>query len=148
MQVVRENPINDSSFDNIAGLNEWIWNLIRSSNPDSVFLNYQLVDVLWASSPVKVAPGARIPLTAGNPQPSPATQKVANTTMETYSQNSKTCLDCHVRAAIAPARGPNQYASDYSFLFSMADTAGSPKTDRSREMTAIQKRKIFAETRK
>ncbi len=117
MQVIRENPISSRGTDNVAGLNQWVWNLIRSGNPDSVWLNYQLVDAQWASSPATVAAGAQIPLTAGNPQPNPVAQKVTNTTMETYSQNSKSCLDCHTQAAIA--RG--KYASDYSFLFGMAD---------------------------
>jgi hypothetical protein len=121
MQVVRENPINGATFDNVAGLNQWVWNLIRANNPESVFLNYQLVDVLWASAPANVPPGSEVPLTAGNPLPSPSTQKVANTTMETYSQNSVTCLDCHTKAAVASAQGLKKFASDYSFLFSMAN---------------------------
>jgi hypothetical protein len=121
MQVVRENSISDTTFNNIAGLNQWVWNLIRNRNPHSVFLNYQAVDVLWADVPARNPPGAEIPLTAGNPQPNPATRKVANTTVETYFQNTSTCLDCHASAAIASADGPKRIASDYSFLFGGAD---------------------------
>jgi hypothetical protein len=122
MQVVRENPISATTFNNIAGLNQWVWNLIRDRNPNSVFLNYELVDVLWADIPTRNPPGAKIPLTAGNPQPNPAIRKVANTTVETYFQNTSTCLDCHASAAIASADETKNIASDYSFLFGEADT--------------------------
>jgi hypothetical protein len=63
------------------------------------------------------------PLTAGNPLPNPAVHKVANTTMETYFQNTATCLDCHTQAAIAAPATPKKMASDYSFLFEKADTS-------------------------
>ncbi|HEV2964859.1 MAG TPA: hypothetical protein VG649_23735 [Candidatus Angelobacter sp.] len=127
IQVVRENPINDTMGDNIAGLNRWVWELIRQSNPQSVFLNYQLVDVSWSSAPASVPPGSRIPLTSGNPMPNPGTQKVVNTTMETYFQNTSTCLDCHASAPIAAAQKSKAFASDYSFLFSRASAPRSGK---------------------
>lgn len=120
MQVVRENPINNTTVDDIAGLNQWVWDLIRESNPKSVFLNYQLVDVSWSSAPASVPPGSHIPLTAGNPVPNSGAQKVANTTMETYFQNTNTCLDCHASAPIAAPGKTKPLASDYSFLFSRA----------------------------
>lgn len=131
VQVVRENPISNTTFNDVAGLNQWVWNLIRESNPQSVFLNYQLVDVLWANAPAAVPPAAAVPLTAGNPLPNPAIHKVANTTLETYFQNTSTCLDCHTKAAIASTsiRGTKtkQMASDYSFLFSMAESSSTGK---------------------
>lgn len=128
MQVVRENPINSTTVDDIAGLNEWVWGLIRQSNPKSVFLNYQLVDVSWSSAPANVPAGSIVPLTAGNPVPNPGAQKVANTTMETYFQNTKTCLDCHASAPIAALNKAKMPASDYSFLFRRAGTPLSAKS--------------------
>jgi hypothetical protein len=102
IQVVRENPISSNGTDNVAGLNAWVWtNLIAPANPDSVFLNYQLVDVLWANNPTPVSAGAQVPLPAGTPQPPAQTRIVANTTMETYFQTTKNCLFCHQNAGIA-----------------------------------------------
>lgn len=65
-----------------------------------------------------------------------STQIVANTTLESFQQNSNSCMDCHVYAPIASpqmlaADGPHglrkvvkpgawaaaPYAADYSFLF-------------------------------
>jgi hypothetical protein len=155
IQVVRENPLSSSSTDNIVAINAWAQALIAQANPSSVFQNYQLVDVLWANNPSSIPPASRTPLTSGDPQPNPAFEKVANTTLETYLQNTDTCMDCHRYAPIAgaaaaahsrltallpkprdPHAPPSQahiaaahilalasYASDYSFLFS---TANSP----------------------
>jgi hypothetical protein len=59
--------------------------------------------------------------------PNPGTQKVVNTTMETYFQNTSTCLDCHASAPIAAAQKSKAFASDYSFLFSRASAPRSGK---------------------
>jgi hypothetical protein len=109
VQVIRENPISSTTFNDVAGLNQWVWNLLRTTNPNSVFLNYQLVDVLWANSPAVVSKASPAPLTAGNPLPNPAIHKVANTTIETYFQNTFTCLDCHTHAAIASPATPKKW---------------------------------------
>jgi hypothetical protein len=109
VQVIRENPISSTTFNDVAGLNQWVWNLPRTTNPNSVFLNYQLVDVLWANSPAVVSKASPAPLTAGNPLPNPAIHKVANTTTETYFQNTFTCLDCHTQAAIASPATPKKW---------------------------------------
>jgi MYXO-CTERM domain-containing protein len=130
MQVARKRPISSAPSDNVAALNQAMWKLIRASNPDSVFLNYQLVDVLWPNQSTPIPPGKTIPLTEGDPQPPPAAQPVANTTLETYVQDA-TCLDCHSSAPIATVQAganaapPPQLASDYSFLLSRATTAPS-----------------------
>lgn len=104
IQVVRENPLSSSSTDNIVALNTWAQQLIAQANPNSVFQNYQLVDVLWANNPAPIQAGAAVPLTSGNPQPNPAFEKVANTTLETYLQNTDTCMDCHRYAPIATSQ--------------------------------------------
>ena len=85
-----------------------------------------------------VAPRATVPLLAANMIPTPDTRYVANTTMETFVQQSRTCLDCHANAAVANAAlvkartlsartihgllfgGPGApFASDYAFVFSV-----------------------------
>jgi hypothetical protein len=129
VQVIRENSISHTTFNDVAGLNQWVWTLIRAGNPNSVFVNYQLVDVLWANAPAVVPTAAAVPLTAGNPLPNPMIHKVANTTLETYFQNTFTCLECHTKAAIAPAAATQILASDYSFLFGMADSSSSRDRD-------------------
>lgn len=120
VQVVRMNPIDNTTTNPLVGLNCGMQNMIRQQNPNSVFQYYQLVNVLWPLSNTVVQPGAKTPLPAGNPQPPPSAEKVANTTLETYLQQKVTCLDCHTRANIAKL--PHQtatppYASNYSFLF-------------------------------
>jgi len=146
MQVVRTTPISTLSTNNIASLNQFMWGQISAANSDSVFLNYQLVNVLWPNNNTTIPAGATTPLTSGDPQPTPNQQIVANTTMETYFQSCNTCLDCHVNAPIAkvsPLPKPlnvlrlslskslqassGTYASDYSFLLSRAQVPSPPK---------------------
>jgi hypothetical protein len=144
IQVARTRPISSLSGDDVAGLNQAVWRVIGESNPNSVFLNYQLVDVLWPNNSTHIAAKATIPLTMGDPRP-PIQQPVANTTLETYIQD-QTCLYCHVSAPISSAQSrpvlripkprlqqasaprttsTGIYASDYSFLFSEADASPS-----------------------
>jgi len=160
IQVVRLNSISTSSTDPVDSLNRWVWqNIIRPANSNSVFLNYQLVDVLWSNAPTVIPAGARVPLPAGTPVPAAATRIVANTTMETYFQQTKNCMFCHQYASVAAsasgavspllarprdvsmqimqllrsgtpsssAAGAGPYASDYSFLFSDAQAAATPR---------------------
>jgi hypothetical protein len=155
LQVSRGRPITSSQSDNVVGLNEAVWNLIGQSNPNSVFLNYQLVDVLWPNSSTKIPTGAKTPLTQGNPQPIP-TSPVVNTTLETYVQGD-TCLFCHASAPIAnpkagalvrilkplrrglgaaPKDSASAYASDYSFLFMKAQSP-PPSSDSSALWAAL-----------
>ena len=65
------------------------------------------MDVLWAQNPTPISPATPIPLPAGNPQPNPSAEIVANTTLETYMQNTNTCLGCHVYAPIASTSSAN-----------------------------------------
>lgn len=101
IQVVRQNPLSSSTTNNIVAINSWAQGLISSANPNSVFKNYELVNVLWAQNPTPIPPATPTPLPAGNPQPNPSTEIVANTTLETYMQNTNTCLGCHVFAPIS-----------------------------------------------
>ena len=139
MQITRLTPITPEVNDATADA----WAAMRRQLPaggrDSVFNYYRLIDVQWPAQEVPpVAPRARIPLLAADMIPTPDTRYVANTTMETFVQQSRTCLDCHANAAVAnPAlvtaralsartirgllRGGQgaPFASDYAFVFSV-----------------------------
>jgi hypothetical protein len=56
-------------------------------------------------------------------------QDPISVTLETHFQNTFTCLECHTKAAIAPAAATQILASDYSFLFGMADSSSSRDRD-------------------
>jgi hypothetical protein len=129
IQVVREFPIPSNSTNNIGCLNQAVWDAIRKVNPKSVFLNYELVNVVWPNNNQMTQGPTYTPLSQGDPQPKTI---VANTTMETYVQTTLSCLDCHSFAATAGitdtvkvtrAKAPGSdstNASDYSFLFGEA----------------------------
>lgn len=126
VQVMRSQVLDG----NASSINKYVWGLIQQANPNSVFLNYQLVNVLWPSNNTTVPPGAcagQGNMPTGDPQPPKGTHIVANTTLETYFQQKYMCLDCHVQAAIAASptcMSTSKYASDYSFLFSAAQSPG------------------------
>lgn len=144
-QIVRENPLSTRLNNNVVGLNEAVWDVIAAANKDSVYLNYQLVNTLWATSNTPIPAGSHTPLTEGDPSPGINQEKVTNTTLETYVQTSLTCLSCHTNAPIAkatrpatlkiqdpviagtPATSTNPYASDYSFLMNNAKTPPAKK---------------------
>ncbi|HEV7764803.1 MAG TPA: hypothetical protein VGQ76_07380 [Thermoanaerobaculia bacterium] len=144
MQVVRETAIPTRANNNVVGLNQYAWAQIAGTNPDSVFLNYELVNVLWSNQNTTIQPGAHTPLFAGQLSPGPNQEPVSNTTLETYVQ-SLTCLACHASAAIAPLKeqsttkiydpatagqpqtATNPYAADYSFLL---NNAQQPKANK------------------
>lgn len=137
MQVVRQTPTPTRANNDVRGLNQYAWAQIAAQNPDSVFLNYELVNTLWSNQNTTVQPGARTPLVAASLSPGLNQEPVTNTTLETYVQNL-TCLTCHASAAIAPlatqsttkifdpatagqpSTATNPYASDYSFLLNNA----------------------------
>jgi hypothetical protein len=134
-QAVRIAPVPYNSTNNVGCLNEAAWAAIGSANPDSVFLNYRLISVLWPGQSQTYTKPVKAPLTQGNPQPQ--AYKVSNTTLETYVQQALSCLDCHTYAPVAPLAASNapikisknaapgsgaKFAADYSFLFREACT--------------------------
>jgi hypothetical protein len=134
-QAVRLAPVPSNSTNNVGCLNEAAWAAIKSANPDSVFLNYRLISVLWPGQSQTYTTPMKAPLAQGNPQPQ--AYKVANTTLETYVQQALSCLDCHTYAPVAPTVATNapikisknaspgsgaKYAADYSFLLREACT--------------------------
>lgn len=124
MQVVRSTPLPA----NVVSLNEYVRGLIVQANSRSVFQYYRLVNVMWPNSNTTVPPGATTPLTAGNAQPPMGQGGLANTTMETYVQTTHSCLTCHTYAPISnhTEHGSTKFASDYSFLFLLAQAPANP----------------------
>lgn len=137
-QTARQQPI----AANTMALNAYAQGVIRQANPSSVLQNYQLVSVMWPSSSTTITGAPLAPLTGGNPQPPTGIGGLANTVLETYFQTASSfspnkalsqpsCLACHTVATISK-RGvppawtrPANYASDYSFLFGLADVPPS-----------------------
>jgi hypothetical protein len=135
MQITRLTPV-DAQANNVTA---YAWSLMPS---DSVFNYYRLINVQWPNQPTPVPPGSTVPLTRGDI--TPAQPYVANTTLETYMQATKACMDCHENAPIAQlsqqsvaevagrrvrrvhiqpaaktANGSASYGSDYSFIFAV-----------------------------
>lgn len=115
IQVTRRNPIDEEAAD----VNQTAQQAIAQAYPGSVWQYYQLVDVIWSSSPV-AQPTAPVkkPMPLSSMQP---TGIVANTTLETYAQNL-TCTDCHRFASIAPTAADTApvWAADFSFSIGAA----------------------------
>jgi hypothetical protein len=110
VQVTRVVPI-DSDARNANAIAQ---KAIAGAFPQSVWRNYQLVNVIWSTSPIQdPAKPEKVPHQLASMLP---TVKVANVTLETYAQNL-TCTDCHRFAAIAPTAGnPNPpWDADFSF---------------------------------
>lgn len=105
VQVVRVNRISQS----VQKLNAQMQQLIRASNPKSVWQYYQLVNIQWPENPVADKDNnTQTPLMEGGVKPN----QISNTTMETYAQ-SKQCMDCHKNAPVIGTSIP----TDYSFIF-------------------------------
>ena len=95
-QAIRANPIpkspNQPALDEI---NQSVQSILRQINPTSVWQFYRLVEAQWEAP----TPTGFFPQT-----------KVANMTMETYTQKSS-CLACHSSAVAADQTTP----SDFTF---------------------------------
>ncbi|WP_108866522.1 cytochrome c family protein [Aquimarina aquimarini] len=120
IQITRQNPIDPN---NAKPINKEIQQAIDSLYNKSVYQYYELVDVIWAqaymadpttpvTSPRNIAPAT---MTSG-------ANIVANTTMESYIQNT-TCYQCHARSTIAPFPPDslkNNIFADFSFAIRFA----------------------------
>lgn len=110
VQVERIIPIGDEA----KPINMAMHDAIAQLFPDSIWLNYVLVNVQWPAFPRQHVDATHT-LPDGNPIPA----SVANTTMETYMQEKNmggqgpgdaahpnngpsSCIGCHRRAAITP----------------------------------------------
>ncbi|UEQ75780.1 hypothetical protein J8N07_19350 [Chryseobacterium arthrosphaerae] len=106
VQVVRVNKIKTK----LQKLNTQMQQLIRASNPKSVWQYYQLVNIQWPENPIQDNGNNKsAPLMEGGITPS----DISNTTMETYAQQ-KQCMDCHKYASVV---GSGMPPTDYSFIF-------------------------------
>lgn len=127
IQVAREFPIPNTNENPVVATNDAAHEMIKAANKNSVYQYYHLVNVLWNDSPVDENKGTVLPensLSKTGFRPNEQAFPVANTVLETYIQ-SRNCLGCHSGATLNTpenVKGPN-YASDYSFIFSMAHPA-------------------------
>lgn len=126
VRVSRDFTIKDTTDNHVATLNKAVKSMIMEVNQDSVFANYELVNVLWSSAAVNdnVPPGNPpvTPLSISGETPALTAVPVANTMLETYAQGFN-CLSCHKNASISSRAGKNikKYATDYSFTFGFAN---------------------------
>ncbi|UAJ73719.1 c-type cytochrome [Synechocystis sp. PCC 7339] len=115
-QVTRKIPIPSENpdcsqptkaVDNIVELNR----LVQRGLGDSVWANYQLINAQWA---IPKPPTDNNPDTVFRVLPA----LLANTTMETYIQETSSCMGCH---SIARSSNVKKFASaDFSFTFADA----------------------------
>jgi hypothetical protein len=139
IQVTRTNPIDrTASTQTLAA-----WGAIQKNYPKSVWMNYQLINVIWSSSSGEASGPVPVPLALNAMQPT--TTVVANTTLETYAQ-STTCTNCHVYATIARSAADCDppWNSDISFLMSeasMPDGGSSCDAARASVRSRVKKRR-------
>jgi hypothetical protein len=130
IQVARDRPISNNSSDPVVATNAAARAMLIAANPKTVFLYYELIDVLWSTSSQDnytnqpKQPGPLAPLSMSGATPDASSLPVANTTMETYLQGL-TCLTCHVNATVSGAN----YASDFSFILGDANSPTAMMTE-------------------
>lgn len=134
VQVVRTTPLSTSTANNIVALNQSVWATIAAANPNSVFLNYQLVNTLWPNANTSIPPGSTTPLTNGNAQPPESQQPVASTILETYHQTIN-CLTCHTNAPVAQASASSLHAKR-SVVFVRRAATPQPKKSHAKSVAA------------
>jgi hypothetical protein len=129
IQLTRVNSIDP---EDAAPINARMQNSIRGFYPNSVFQYYQLVDVIWSQLP-QPDPTTPIqaPRTLNNSSMQSGRVIVANSTMESYVQNTNTCTSCHVYSTIAPYDKDtinNNVFGDFSFAIRSAKYPKSTTT--------------------
>jgi hypothetical protein len=132
--------INNIDTIDAAPINALMQQNIRQFYPNSVWQYYQLVDVIWSQSfqadPTTAIPSPRIINTSSMTS---GASIVANSTMETYVQSTKTCFNCHVFSTIAPYPADsinNHKFGDFSFAISFAKY---PPTKSNQKKKSIKK---------
>jgi hypothetical protein len=121
VQIVRQIPIPAPEKALTASYHD----ALRKVNPQSVWLNYELVNTQWPTNPAATcdvetsAPVDRI----GTPAP----QFLGNSTLETYIQGqvpnvSSSCMECHANATTYASGRPGNIPifSDFTFLLERA----------------------------
>jgi hypothetical protein len=146
VQVIRATPIPAAKNSPTTGINPVFQNLLRAVYPKSVWQYYQLLDTQWPQHPGTVANPQKCYHDTKNPSnpynfkcngpgidvgPLPVPPTLANTTLETYFQQSPTipkafmgsCMGCHSNSQVA---APNSTLfSDFSFLLGDAQPPSS-----------------------
>ncbi len=115
IQVTRRIPIDAEA----TATNNLLQNYIRTNYPGSVWANYQLVNVIWSTTPQTVQNNLTPQLLASMQPMIP----LANSAAETYIQTAA-CTYCHQDAFIAASSKSQsnfKYASDFSFIFKFAN---------------------------
>ncbi|MGB8191892.1 MAG: hypothetical protein WCF67_08240 [Chitinophagaceae bacterium] len=128
IQITRVNKIDPVDA---LPINDSMQNNIRKFYPKSVYQYYQLVDAIWSQT---LQPNATKPIQAPYPLNTSSMQSgdviVANTTLESYVQNTNTCFSCHKFSNIAPYNNDtinNNIFGDFSFAISAAQYANTSK---------------------
>ncbi|NER96591.1 MAG: hypothetical protein F6J86_22565 [Symploca sp. SIO1B1] len=108
VQVVRQTPIANST----QAINTSWHKALAAINPESVWLNYQLVSTQWPTQPNNPV----------DPSGNPAPPFLANTTLETYIQGntpnvSSSCILCHNNATDTTGS-----FSDFTFTLSLPES--------------------------
>lgn len=122
IQTVRVNSIDKN---NAAPINALMQRKIKKFYPNSVWQYYELIDVIWSQS---IQPDPTVPIRVPrninrSTMLSGAGTVIANSTMETYVQSTKTCFDCHIFSTIAPYSRDtinNSKFGDFSFALTFA----------------------------
>ena len=114
IQVIREIPIDTQA----RKVNQQLQEFIQKNFPGSVWSNYQLINMIWSTTPQNFQTN-KIPQGVKSMQP---VIPVSNPASETYIQ-SVTCFNCHKTATIASTLiDPKpKFASDFSFIFEFAN---------------------------
>jgi len=125
IQVSRVVPIDATAQQ----VNATMQAAIRNLYPNSVWQYYQLVNVIWSTSPTQdPSKPVAVPMPLSGMLP---TIPVANTTLETYAQNL-TCTDCHRYATIAPTATDSTPVWDSDFSFALGTASYPPTKNRRR----------------
>lgn len=116
--------INNIDPKDAAPINALMQQNIKKFYPNSVWQYYELVDVIWSQS-FQPDPTTAIasPRNINSSSMLSGALIVANSTMETYVQTTKTCFNCHVYSTIAPYPQDtvnNSKFGDFSFAISFA----------------------------
>lgn len=127
IQISRVNSIDPVDA---VPINTRMQNNIQTFYPNSVFQYYQLVDVIWSQilQPDPTTP-IQAPRALNNASMMSGKSIVANTTMESYVQNTNTCISCHKYSTIAPYAKDtvnNNVFGDFSFAISAANYPKTP----------------------
>ncbi|MFW2372690.1 MAG: hypothetical protein ACN4GM_06170 [Gammaproteobacteria bacterium] len=121
IQLSRHNAID---IVDAGPINTKMQKTIKKYYPDSVWQYYELVDVIWSQSlqadPTKPI---QIPRKINASSMQSGAHIVANTTLESYVQDTLTCYQCHVFSHIAdypPDSKNNTVFGDFSFAIKSA----------------------------